>query len=123
MEPEVGSYKRAMHLPRVDFPQPDSPTRPRVSPGCISKEIPSTALLDLLARRRMPSFTGKCILRSVTLSIGALFGDTEEGIGLELLPAQAADLVLFVDRLEFGGLAPAWGLAVSAAVLETATFW
>ena len=29
--------------PRVDFPQPDSPTRPSVSPGRISSETPSTA--------------------------------------------------------------------------------
>src|SRR3954469_24715810 len=29
--------------PRVDFPQPDSPTRPRVSPGARSKLTPSTA--------------------------------------------------------------------------------
>src|SRR4051812_44667112 len=29
--------------PRVDLPQPDSPTRPRVSPGARSKLTPSTA--------------------------------------------------------------------------------
>ena len=29
----------------ADLPEPDSPTRPRVSPGLIWKEIPSTARL------------------------------------------------------------------------------
>ena len=29
--------------PVVDLPQPDSPTRPKVSPGAISKLTPSTA--------------------------------------------------------------------------------
>ena len=28
-----------MHFPKVDFPQPDSPTRPRVSPFLIDKSI------------------------------------------------------------------------------------
>jgi len=32
-----------MALPVVVFPQPDSPTKPKVSPLYISKEIPSTA--------------------------------------------------------------------------------
>ena len=30
--PAVGLRRRTMHFPRVDFPQPDSPTKPRVSP-------------------------------------------------------------------------------------------
>ena len=30
--PEVGSSRRRMTLPRVVFPQPDSPTSPSVSP-------------------------------------------------------------------------------------------
>src|SRR5687768_1072473 len=32
-----------MPRPRVDFPQPDSPTRPSVSPRLIANETPSTA--------------------------------------------------------------------------------
>ena len=30
-------------FPTVDFPQPDSPTSPRVSPSRIENETPSTA--------------------------------------------------------------------------------
>ena len=42
-EPLVMSYSRAMHRARVDLPQPDSPTRPRVSPARSSKLTSSTA--------------------------------------------------------------------------------
>ena len=38
IEPSVGSRIRMIALPKVDFPHPDSPTRPRVSPGSRSKE-------------------------------------------------------------------------------------
>ena len=31
--PAVGSYSRMMLRPMVDLPEPDSPTRPYVSPG------------------------------------------------------------------------------------------
>ena len=31
--PELGSVRRRMQRAKVDFPQPDSPTSPRVSPG------------------------------------------------------------------------------------------
>ena len=42
--PPVGSVRRRTARPSVDLPQPDSPTRPRVSPGKMSIETPSTAL-------------------------------------------------------------------------------
>ena len=41
--PAVGSIRRRMQRPVVDLPQPDSPTRPSVSPGAMSKLTPSTA--------------------------------------------------------------------------------
>ena len=44
MSPEVGSFKCKIDRPTEVFPQPDSPTRPTVSPGWIEKEISSTAL-------------------------------------------------------------------------------
>ena len=37
------SWSRRTALPSVDFPQPDSPTTPRVSPFAISKLTSSTA--------------------------------------------------------------------------------
>ena len=43
ISPEVGSSSRTMQRPRVDLPQPDSPTRPRVSPRAMSSEMPETA--------------------------------------------------------------------------------
>jgi hypothetical protein len=42
--PEVGSISRRTQRAVVDFPQPDSPTRAKVSPASREKEIPSTAL-------------------------------------------------------------------------------
>ena len=44
MRPEVGSTNRSTVRPSVDFPQPDSPTRPSVSPGFRFNETSSTAL-------------------------------------------------------------------------------
>jgi hypothetical protein len=41
--PEVGGGSWTMALPVVDLPQPDSPTRPRVSPRRMSSETPDTA--------------------------------------------------------------------------------
>ena len=45
--PEVGSVKRRTARPKVVLPQPDSPTRPRVSPRWISSVTPPTALTTL----------------------------------------------------------------------------
>src|ERR1051325_11075415 len=42
-EPAVGSMSRRIIRPVVDLPQPDSPTRPSVSPGMTSNETPLTA--------------------------------------------------------------------------------
>ena len=53
-EPEVGSRRRSISLPVVVFPQPDSPTRPTVSPRRMSKLTPSTAWTFATARRSTP---------------------------------------------------------------------
>ena len=45
MEPEtraVGGSRRRRASEVADFPEPDSPTRPRVSPGAMAKEMAST---------------------------------------------------------------------------------
>ena len=57
-----------MTLPAVDFPQPLSPTSPRVSLSLISKEIPSTALTVPTCLRKTPLVMGKCYERFSTLS-------------------------------------------------------
>ena len=43
MRPDVGLSTCTMARPVVDFPQPDSPTRPSVSPARMVKEMPATA--------------------------------------------------------------------------------
>src|SRR3954469_5980387 len=70
--PSVGSSSRRTVRPAVDLPQPDSPTRPTVSPARISSEIPSTARTAPAVRRRIPPpRIGKCFLRLVTRSSGS----------------------------------------------------
>src|SRR4051812_33560215 len=80
--PLVGSSSRISTWASVDFPQPDSPTTPSVSPGIRSNETPSTALTWPIVRlNRTPTRTGKCFVRSVTERIGSgtrthhLFGE------------------------------------------------
>jgi hypothetical protein len=41
--PDVGGWRPRTALPMVDFPLPDSPTRPTVSPGWMSKLTRSMA--------------------------------------------------------------------------------
>lgn len=40
-EPETGATDPSATLAAVDLPDPDSPTRPTVSPGRTSREIPA----------------------------------------------------------------------------------
>ena len=44
IEPEVAGSNCKIALPRVDLPQPDSPTKPKVSPGYNLKLTSLTAL-------------------------------------------------------------------------------
>ena len=44
--PDVTGSSWVTSRASVDFPQPDSPTNPSVSPSTISKLTPSTALTD-----------------------------------------------------------------------------
>ncbi len=57
ISPPVISYKRMIERPVVDLPEPDSPTRPSVSPLYTSKLIPSTALM--VPKCCFKSFTSK----------------------------------------------------------------
>src|SRR4029434_10089502 len=72
MAPAVGSSAARMSLEVVVLPQPDSPTRPSVSPALMVKLMPSTAFTQprTLPNRRLA--TGKCFLRSRTSSNGSL---------------------------------------------------
>src|SRR5437867_6926756 len=56
-----------MARPVVDFPHPDSPTRPSVSPFSTKKSIPSTARTAPTWRWKMiPCVSGKCIFSAET---------------------------------------------------------
>lgn len=68
--PLVGSIKRRMHRPVVDFPHPDSPTTPSVSPACNSKLTPSTACTLSTTRLSTPPRIGKCFTNCFTRSKG-----------------------------------------------------
>lgn len=59
MLPEVTSCKRMMLLPVVDFPQPDSPTSPNVSPFLIVKLRSSTAFNCSVFLPNSPFLIGK----------------------------------------------------------------
>src|SRR5256885_356161 len=69
--PPVGSSRRVTARPSVDLPQPDSPTRPTVSPALISRSTPSTAWTWPTVRCRIPDATGNHILRSLTETSGS----------------------------------------------------
>src|SRR5690349_4382194 len=57
-----GSISPRIEKPVTVLPEPDSPTRPRISPGATSKSTPSTALAT-------PSLVKKWVRRSQTLSV------------------------------------------------------
>src|SRR5829696_4853842 len=60
-----------MSLAIVDFPHPDSPTSPKVSPARSSKSTPSTAWTwPTVLRNRIPVVSGKCLTRFRTASKG-----------------------------------------------------
>src|SRR5579884_2001051 len=58
ISPFVGSISLMMVRPKVVFPEPDSPTRPIVSPFLIEMETPSTALTFAIVRPKSPPFIG-----------------------------------------------------------------
>jgi len=57
--PAVGSRSRIIARPVVLLPQPDSPTRPSVSPRRTSKVMSSTALTVPWTVLKMPARIGK----------------------------------------------------------------
>src|SRR5699024_7713652 len=60
--PSVGFSKRMINLPVVDFPHPDSPTRPKVSPFLRASETSSTAFASPTFRLITPALIGKYFL-------------------------------------------------------------
>src|SRR5258705_2105209 len=71
--------RRNRQRPTVDLPQPDSPTRPSVSPANMSNETPSTARTT----SSVPS-TGKCFTKPRTLTSVSTSGATSRTSCLRL---------------------------------------
>ena len=75
----LGSMNPEIIRRMVVFPQPDSPTSPRVSPARTSKSTPSTARTWPTTRCNAPARTGNVLARPRTSSsgapTGALFAD------------------------------------------------
>src|SRR6185369_7606592 len=65
-------------LANVDFPQPDSPASPRVSPGVRQRSMPSTALRTFLAPKA-PDLTVKYLLSALVCKRGAVIRTSSNG--------------------------------------------
>src|ERR687893_1901615 len=64
IDPAVGFSSATISLDTVDFPQPDSPTRPSVSPRRRVRSTPSTARTWPTVRlKTIPWVSGKCFFR------------------------------------------------------------
>src|SRR5437867_6050701 len=112
--PDVASMRRRMQRPVVDLPQPDSPTRPSVSPALMSKETPSTAWTRATSRENRPPLMGKCLIRFLTRRRGS-------GMALVLFSVEpAGDSVARAHFFEDGVLVLADGHGVGATRLELA---
>ena len=70
-----------MQRPVVVLPQPDSPTRPSVSPRRRVKLTPSTARISPACRPRSPLRTGKCLTRSRTSRMTSVLGRSLGSLG------------------------------------------
>src|SRR5713101_120593 len=68
--PDVGSISRRIDRPVVDFPQPDSPTSPSVSPFMMSKDTSSTACTRATSRENKPPRIGKYFFTFLTRRSG-----------------------------------------------------
>jgi len=78
MRPSDGSTRRRIVRPRVVFPQPLSPTTPKISPGLKENETSSTACTTGGSRTRTRwtagIFTGKYLTSPSTWRIGSVTG-------------------------------------------------
>src|SRR5699024_5499027 len=74
--PSVGSISRKSIRPVVDLPQPDSPTKPSVSPFCNVSETPSTALTAPIFRPNIPPVIGKYFFKLLASSSVSLIHES-----------------------------------------------
>ena len=83
----------------VDFPQPDSPTTPRVSPLRTTKEMSSTARTLPTARLSRPPAMAKCVRSPETT-----YERTAIGLDARNTPAEVASVPQLIDELRRSGL-------------------
>src|SRR5437667_1263531 len=107
MVPAVGVSCSRISLDVVVLPHPDSPMRPKVSPGQIAKSTPSTALTQpILRRSSIPVLTGKCFSRACSSSNGAdiffLCLLIDEPASRRPIRSEAADLRLLYHAARHG---------------------
>src|SRR5690606_6435044 len=76
--PELGSIRRATIRPMVDLPDPDSPTRPKASPGRIEKLTSLTARTSRGLSKSLPG-RRKARERFLTSRSGSDIGASAEG--------------------------------------------
>ena len=77
--PAVGASSRISSRPRVDLPQPDSPTRPSVSPGSMRSATSSTARSGMVWRRSSPPLRiGKCLVSPAASTSGVMHGPARQ---------------------------------------------
>src|ERR1035437_3379528 len=89
ISPEVGFSNPTSRRPIVVLPQPDSPTRPKVSPFAIEKDTSETALTLPIRRCRIaPAVTGNSLTRwrsSTSAGSGSIAGVSATGAALALI--------------------------------------
>src|SRR5579885_2695066 len=92
--PLVGSSRRKMSRPSVDFPDPDSPTRPIVSPCSIPRLTPSTALTVSRRRASRPWLpAGNSLMSSCACTNGRVAA-VSDSAGLELLDTDTGGIMV-----------------------------
>ena len=78
--PLVGSSRRMITRARVDFPHPDSPTIPSVSPRRTWSDTPSSAFtVATSCLKTIPCVIGKCLVTSSTSSRTSLMRPSSVG--------------------------------------------
>src|ERR1035437_3056773 len=115
MRPREGGYSPTIIRATVDFPQPDSPTNPRVSPLRIENETPSTARK---LRRGSPSITRLSQGRETSKSRPAF--STRNRLSSARSVIQPACSEVAAGRKRRGTLLGAAGEALGAARIEGA---
>src|SRR5437868_2257794 len=103
--PAVGSIKRSNVLPKVVFPQPDSPTRPSVSPLKTSKLTSSTAFTNCSDLPSIFFFAGNQTERLLTCNSDVGISDFGYRISDFLFAGRGSSFV-FKKSLTTGNLSP-----------------